>query len=266
MLTSCHTSADLIAVLAVALGVAGAIAMGVVQLQTGLHVLWEVSLDSSTVSVSILAVVAIAYLIPLCVDLDKGMKWISNTNMLVAVVLMLFIALVGPTAFLLGNFVTAIGDYMGSLVGLSFQLYPFQDVSAWFQSWTLTYFIWWIAWAPFVGVFIARISRGRTITDFVIGVIFVPTLFSLLWFAIFGGADLYEELHGAGGMVALVRQDVSIALFSLFDRLPFAILLNGTAVVLAFIFLVTSVVSAAYVLGMYTSHGSLNPSVGQKLA
>ena len=120
---------------------------------------------------------------------------------------MLFILLAGPTAFLLRNFVTVIGDYGSSILRLSFQLYPYQGVSKWLQSWTLTYFFWWIAWAPFVGVFIARISRGRTIREFVIGVLFAPTIFSLFWFAIFGGADRSE----AGGMVQVVREDVRTA-------------------------------------------------------
>ena len=258
--------ADLFAVIAVALGVAGSIGLGVFQLQSGLHVLAGTDLQSTMMSIGILAVLVVCYMGPLVTDLDKGVKWLSNGNMIIALLVMLFILFAGPTAFLLRTFVTALGDYVTGVVGLSFQLYPFTDVGPWLQNWTLTYWFWWIAWAPFVGVFIARISRGRTIREFVTGVLFVPSLFSVLWFSVFGGTGLYEELHGQGGMVKLVREDVSTALFSLFDRLPFSNLLNGTALALSFIFLVTSVVSAAFVLGMFTSRGSLNPSVGQKLA
>jgi glycine betaine transporter len=260
--------ADLIAVLAVALGVAGSIAMGVFQLQRGLFVLAGVDATSTAVAGMILGVLVVAYLPPLALPLDKGIQWLSSANMLIAVGVLVYLLVAGPTAFLLRSFVASFGDYAAQIVPLSFQLYPFQgtDVSGWFRSWTLTYFIWWIAWSPFVGVFIARISRGRTIREFVAGVLVVPSVFSVLWFAVFGGTALYEERYGLGGVVAIVRHDVSIALFTLFERLPFADVLNVTAIGLAFVFLVTSIVSAAYVLGMLTEGGSLDPSVRSKLA
>ncbi|RDD63598.1 BCCT family transporter [Ferruginivarius sediminum] len=259
--------ANVTAVVAIALGVAGSIAMGVFQLQRGLFVFAEVDPNSLTVSGYILAALVVAYCLPLVMPLDKGVKWLSNANMLLAVAIMLFLLLAGPTAFLMRGFVTAFGDYLTELARMSFQLFTFQDrdVAGWFQGWTLTYFFWWIAWAPFVGVFIARISRGRTIREFIVGVILVPTLFSILWFAVFGGFGLYEEMYGLGGVVAMVRHDVSIALFTLLERLPFAGLLNVAAMVLAFVFLVTSVVSAAYVLGLLSGPGS-NPSWRSKLA
>lgn len=258
--------ADLTAAVAVALGVAGSIGLGIFQLQSGLHVLAGVDIDSTAISVSILVLLVISYMASAATGLDKGIKWLSNINMGLAILLMLFILLAGPTAFLLRNFVTVIGDYGSSILRLSFQLYPYQGVSKWLQSWTLTYFFWWIAWAPFVGVFIARISRGRTIREFVIGVLFAPTIFSLFWFAIFGGAALHEEIYGAGGMVQVVREDVSTALFTLFDRFPLSNLLSVAGLILVFIFLVTSVDSATFVISMLTSHGSLNPPVGRKFA
>jgi glycine betaine transporter len=216
--------------------------------------------------VLLLALVA-CYALPLVMPLDKGVKWLSNANMALAIALLLFLLLAGPTAFLMRGFVTTAGDYLTELVGLSFQLFTFEggEVAGWFQGWTLTYFFWWIAWAPFVGVFIARISRGRTIREFVAGVILVPTVFSIFWFAVFGGFGLYEELYGLGGVVEMVRYDVSIALFTLLERLPYAGALSATAMVLAFVFLVTSVVSAAFVLGMLSGHVA-NPSRHSKLA
>ena len=258
--------ADLLAVIAVALGVAGSIGLGVFQLQSGLHVLVGTDPQSTLLTVSILAFLILCYMAPLTTDLDKGVKWLSNGNMIVAILVLLFVLFAGPTAFLFRTFITAFGDYLNGVFAISFQLYPFADVGPWLQNWTLTYWFWWIAWAPFVGVFIARISRGRTIREFVTGVIVVPSVFSVLWFSVFGGTGIYQELYGQGGMVKLVREDVSTALFALFDRFPLSDLLNGTALGLSFIFLVTSVVSAAFVLGMFTSRGSLNPSVGQKLA
>jgi glycine betaine transporter len=258
--------ADFAAVTSVALGVAGSVGLGVFQLHSGLHVLQGYDRDSPVVAVCILAALFIVYMPAVVVNLDTGMKWLSNACISVSILVMLYISLVGPTQFVLNSFLTAVGDYVSGIVGLSFQVYPYQDVGKWLGSWTLTYLIWYIAWAPFVGVFIARISLGRTIREFVVGVLLVPSLFSILWFAVFGGTALHEELFGTGGLVELVRQDVSVALFSLFDRFPLAGLLNRTALVLAFGFLVTSVVSAAFVLGMFTSGGALNPSVGQKVA
>jgi glycine betaine transporter len=183
----------------------------------------------------------------------------------IALLLMLFVLLAGPTAFLLRTFVTATGDYASSLVSLSLRLYPYANIGDWLQTWTLTYFIWWIAWAPFVSVFIARISRGRTIREFVLGVVFVPTLFSLIWFATFGGTGLHIELFGGGGFGSLVLEDVSTALFGLFDYFPFSALLSIVALFLIFIFLVTSADSASFVLGMMTSRGSTDPPTWLKL-
>ena len=247
------------------MGVAGSIGMGIFQLQSGLHVVAGFSAESKTISTVILILLVISYMTSAATSLDKGIKWLSNINMSIAMLLLLFIALTGPTAFLLRTFVTTLGDYAANLVTMSFQLFPFQKVGKWLHSWTLTYFIWWIAWAPFVGVFIARISRGRTIREFVTGVLVVPTLVSILWFAVFGGTGLHEELQGAGGMVDLVRQNVSVALFSMFDRLPLSTVLSATAMLLVFIFLVTSVDSATFVLGMLTTKGSMNPPTSRKM-
>jgi glycine betaine transporter len=259
-------SADLIAVLAVVFGVAGSVGMGVLQLHTGLHVVAGVPLESTGVALAILVAICVSYMASAATSLDKGIKWLSNINMTLAILLMVFILFAGPTPFLLRNFVTVVSDYTSSLVGLSLRLYPYAGVNSWMEAWTLTYFIWWIAWAPFVGIFIARISRGRTIRQFVTGVIVAPTLFSMLWFAIFGGMGFHEEMYGAGGIARLVNENVTVALFALLDRLPLSTLLAVITNILVFIFLVTSVDSATFVLGMLTSKGSVNPPTRRKLA
>ena len=257
--------ADLVAVVAVAFGVAGSVAMGVFQLRTGLHVVFGAPQSGTWISWVILAVLVVCYLTSAATSLDKGIKWLSNINMLLAVSLLAFVVLAGPTAFLLRSVVTSLSDYASHLVGLSLRLYPYRDVGGWVHSWTLTYLIWWIAWAPFVGIFIARISRGRTIRQFILGVLFAPTLFSVLWFGVFGGMGYYEEMHGAGGMAELVRENVTVALFTLYERLPLTPVLSGITVLLLFVFLVTSVDSATFVLAMLTSHGSHNPPRRRKI-
>ncbi len=258
-------AADFIAVLAVAFGVAGAMGLGIMQIHTGLSVVTGIPAGAKWVSVVILAVLFVAYMTSAATSLDKGIKWLSNINMGLAIALLLFVMFAGPTSHLLRTFVTVIGDYASGLVAISFRLYPYEDISEWLQSWTLTYLIWWIAWAPFVGVFIARISRGRTIREFILGVLLAPSAFSMLWFAVFGGTAFSLESDGRGGIARLVSEDVTVALFAVFDQLPMSSLLTALAVFLVFVFVVTSVDSATYVLSMMTSGGSMNPSRKQKL-
>lgn len=258
--------ADLVAVLGVATGVAGSLGMGVMQIQSGLHIVAGTSPDSKTVSIIILGVLVVGYMTSAATSIDKGIKWLSNINMGLAVFLLLFILFTGPTGFLLGTFGTSLGDYLASIPSITLQVFPFSDADEWIASWTLTYFIWWIAWAPFVGIFIARISRGRTFREFVIGVLFAPTIVSILWFAVFGGSALNVELHGDGGMAEAVATDVTSALFVLFENFPGTMLLGVISSILIFIFVVTSADSATFVLGMLTSKGSVNPPTSRKLA
>ena len=213
-------AADFIAVLAVAFGVAGAMGLGVMQIQTGLAVVTPISAHSIGVGIAILGVLFVAYMLSAATSLDKGIKWLSNINMSLCILLLLFVLFAGPTAHLLRTFVTVIGDYLSGLVAISFRLYPYEDLSEWLQAWTLTYLIWWIAWAPFVGVFVARISRGRTIREFVLGVLLAPTALTVLWFSVFGGTAFHQETTGNGGIARLVREDVTVALFAMFDALP----------------------------------------------
>jgi glycine betaine transporter len=258
--------ADLVAVVAVAVGVAASAGTGLMQFHAGLHFVTGLPLQSAWVPLALLALLFIAYMTSAATGLTRGIKWLSNINMVLAVLLMLFVLLAGPTAFLFRGFITGIGDYLVSLPRLSLQLFPYDDAATWLHTWPLTNLLWWIAWAPFVGAFIARISRGRTIRIFVLGVLFVPTTFSLLWFAVLGGTALHEELFGAGGLARLAQEDATQALFALFDRLPGATVLGWIAVFLIFIFLVTSLDSATFVLGMLTSGGSPEPSTMRRLA
>ena len=257
--------ADLIAVIAVALGVAGAMAMGTMQFHTGLAAVTDVPADALWLRMAILGVLFVCYTISATTSLDKGIRILSNVNMALAIALLVFALIAGPTAQLLRGFITGIGDYIVAAPALSLMTYPYDDKAGWFHGWTLIYFMWWIAWAPFVGIFIARISRGRTIREFALGVIGAPTLFSILWFSIFGGIGLHEELEGGGGIASMVTENVTVALFELFEILPMGPLLSGIAITLVFVFLVTSVDSATYVLGMLTSRGSMDPPVSRKL-
>ena len=259
----CNT-ADIIGVLAVIFGLAGSLTMGILQVRSGLTEVFG-SPDTHTVSIIILAFMTVTFLVSASTGVDKGIKILSNINMIIALLIMLIIIFLGPTVFIFQTFINTIGDYFSQLLDISFRMYPYEGLDDWTQSWTLTYFIWWLAWGPFVGIFIARISRGRTIRQFCIGVILLPTLFSMLWFSAFGGAGFYIEMYGGGGIAELIFEDVNRALFALLGYFPLSSVLNVLAVCLVFVFLVTSADSGTFVVSMMTSNGQLNPSTRLKL-
>lgn len=256
--------ADVLGVVAVVFGLAGSLAMGTLQVRSGLGTVFNVT-PTDTISLAILGALFVSYMLSASTGLDQGIRILSNLNVLIALAIMSFVMVFGPTLFILETFVTSLGSYLAQLPAMAFRLFPFEGLSQWSVSWTLTYLIWWLAWGPFVGVFIARISRGRTIREFCIGVIVVPTLFSVLWFSVFGGTAIYIELFGNGGLSELVAENVSRALFAFFENFPVPIALSSLAILLIFIFLVTSADSGTFVLSMMTSNGALNPSTANKL-
>ncbi len=258
---------DVMAIVAIAIGLAGSVAMGVYQVQSGVNALfgWEHS-GVGTTSVIFVAL-CLAFLAPLTVDLGKGMARLSNVAMGIAVLLLLFIILAGPTRVIMNGIVDSIGVYLSGIVEQSFRTFTFADekVKGWFESWTLTYMVWWLAWAPFVGVFIARISRGRTIREFVVGVLLVPTAFSVVWFGAFGTLGFAEAFGAGDAIVDIVSNDINRTTFFLLDLLPWSTLTTAATAVAIFLFVVTSVVSAAYVLAMFSSGGDPDPSTRTKL-
>ena len=258
------TVANVLGVLAVVFGLAGSLTMGTLQVRGGLSAVFGLA-DTTTVSLVIMGVLFACYMLSATTGVDKGIKILSNLNMIIAIALLVFVIVMGPSRFILETFVNSIGEYFARLPAMAFKMFPFEDLTGWTAGWTLTYLIWWLAWGPFVGIFIARISRGRTIREFCLGVILAPTLFSMLWFAAFGGTGIYIELFGGGGLSELVFADVTSALFTFLDYFPFGALLGGTACLLIFIFLVTSADSGTFVLSMMTTGGNLNPPVLHKM-
>ncbi|MCY1539936.1 Glycine betaine transporter BetL [compost metagenome] len=179
--------------------------------------------------------------------------------MVVAVLLLLFLAAVGPSVFIVNTLVASIGEYLQELVPMSFRTAAFSD-GKWLAGWTIFYWAWWVSWAPFVGTFIARISRGRTIREFVIGVIFIPSGVTMVWFAIMGGSALYSELAGAGGIAAAVKdQGPAVALFMLLAQYPAAALTSLAAIMLVGVFFISGADAGAIVMGMLCSRGKLKP-------
>ncbi|MGF1529036.1 MAG: BCCT family transporter, partial [Candidatus Competibacterales bacterium] len=258
---------NLLAIVAIAIGLGGSVAMGVFQVKEGVDVLFGLTDSGMGLTLGIFALLVICYLLPLTVDLSRGMALLSNLAMAIAAGLMIFILLAGPTHFLMGGITQSLGEYFGGALLQGFRTFTFMDerIDNWFQSWTLNYMVWWLAWAPFVGVFIARISRGRTIREFLVGVILGPTLFSVFWFGVFGGVSFYGVLQGDNSLLEVARSNVDGVAFQVLKLFPLPSLTIFAVVVAAFLFIVTSVVSAAFVLGMFSSNGDLNPSPRIKL-
>ncbi|WP_071515957.1 BCCT family transporter [Geitlerinema sp. PCC 9228] len=258
---------DLISLIAVSIGVAGSIAMGIFQVQSGVESIFGLENTGTWMALGIFLLLFIAYIFPLTVDLASGMALIANACMAIAIVLLLYVLLVGPTHYMMNAIVDTLGEYGSEFLTRGLKTYTFVDQSnrSWFKDWTLTYMIWWIAWAPFVSVFIARISRGRTIREFLVTVILIPTLFSIVWFGVFGGIGFYEILEGTLPLLETVQTNLDAVTFKVLERLPLSIVTVPTTIVISFMFVVTSVVSATYVLAMFSEAGNENPKTRSKL-
>ncbi|PXX49954.1 glycine betaine uptake BCCT transporter [Aquitalea magnusonii] len=254
---------DTLAVLATVFGVATSLGFGTLQIESGLLKLFGLP-ASPWLTFAIVAIATVLFLLSSLTGLARGIKWLSNLNILLACGLMLLLMVLGPSGFIFDTFTTTLGDYLGNLTSMSLRMSPFSQ-SSWMASWTLFYWAWWVTWAPFVGMFIARVSRGRTIREFVVGVMLVPALASFVWFAVFGGTALELQLFGGADLVSAVKQDVSTALYVMFDYLPGGRALSMLAMLLVVSFFVTSADSATFVLAMLSSGGSLNPGHRVKL-
>ena len=259
---------DVIAVIGTLFGVATSLGFGVSQVAAGLEFLGVVGeAGTGLLVVLVIGITAIATT-SVVTGLDKGIKYLSNLNMGLAGALLLFVLILGPTVFLLGDFVSSVGSYISNFFRLSFQTLSFEgeDGSAWVSGWTTFYWGWWMSWAPFVGVFIARISRGRTVREFVAGVLLVPTVVTFLWFAVMGGSGIHREIFGEGGIIgADGTVSTDAALFQLLDGLPLSGLLSVVALVLIVVFFVTSSDSGSFVVDMLSSGGNPHPPVWSRV-
>ena len=252
---------DVIAVVGTLFGVATSLGFGVKQVGAGLAYLGVVG--EATTGLLVVLVIAITAMATTSVvtGLDKGIKYLSNLNMGLAGGLMLLVLVLGPTVFLLGDFVSSVGSYVTNFFTLSFRTLSFQgdEGTSWLSGWTTFYWGWWMSWAPFVGVFIARISKGRTVREFVTGVLLVPTIVTFAWFAVFGGSGIHREIFGRGGLVGTDGVNTDSALFQLLGGLPWSSLLSILAIVLVVVFFVTSSDSGSFVVDMLASGGDPEP-------
>lgn len=254
---------DALAVLGTLFGLATSLGLGAAQINAGLLQLFGTPI-SVGMQILIIAVVTGCATLSLVLGLDKGIRRLSEFNLWLAGVLLLFVLFAGPTATLLRGIPDSLGNYLQNLPGMSLSTHPFRSLE-WQKSWTIFYWAWWLSWAPFVGTFIARISRGRTVREFIAGVLLLPTVMSLLWFNVFGGAALQIELVASDGIAAAVQENSALAIYALLDHYPWPALTSGLAILLVTVFFITSSDSGSFVVDMLTSGGHPHPPVWQRI-
>ena len=254
---------DIFAVLGTMFGVATSLGFGVLQVNAGFSHLFGLPVNP-TVQIVLIAVITGLATLSAGTGLDKGVKRLSELNIILAIALLVFVLFAGSTVFLLQAYVQNIGAYLGAVVQRTFRMYAYEP-NSWLGDWTLFYWGWWISWSPFVGMFIARISRGRTIREFVTGVLLVPVLFTFLWMTVFGNTAIALDLGGAAPIVQTVADNMPVALFEVLEQLPFSLIASGIATLLVITFFVTSADSGALVIDMITSGAAPNPPVWQRI-
>lgn len=252
---------DVLTVFATVIGVAVSLGIGTTQINGGLNYLLNVPINL-TVQGIIIAVVTILFLASAWSGLSKGIKYLSNLNMILAAILLLTVLILGPTMLILNMLPTAAGDYLNTFVANTLDAAPLNEgKNEWLQTWTIYYWAWWLSWSPFVGTFIARVSRGRTVREFVMALLIVPTTIGIIWFTVFG----VTGIEMADRVPEILNFGPETQLFAIFNEMPLSVPLSILAIILISSFFVTSADSATFVLGMQTSEGSLNPPARTKI-
>ena len=250
---------DILAIFATLFGSAASLGLGALQIGSGLEIVSGIGKIGNGVLVGVIVLLTIAFIASAVSGVEKGIQWLSNINMVLALVLAVFVFVVGPTVFMLDLIPTAVGSYFQDLAAMSARTDASggDAMATWLSGWTVFYWAWWLSWTPFVGMFIARISRGRTIRQFVTGVLLVPSLVSLVWFAIFGGAAIRLQQGGADVAGASSAEG---QLFAMLGHLPFATITSVLVMVLVAIFFVSGADAASIVMGSLSEGGALEPS------
>ncbi|MFS0785254.1 BCCT family transporter [Shouchella sp. 1P09AA] len=248
---------DVIAIVATVSGIATTLGFGAAQMNGGLSYLWGVP-NTFWVQLIIILIITVIFLISASTGINKGIRILSNSNMILALVLLLFFMVFGSTIYSLNLFTDTLGRYIQRLPEMSFRISPLNEENrTWINDWTIFYWAWWMAWSPYVGTFIARVSRGRTIREFTIGVLLVPSLVGFIWFAFLGGTAIDFEMSGVTNLAPLATEQM---LFGVLEAMPLSLITSVLAIVLIAFFFITSGDSATFVLGMQSTNGTLNPS------
>jgi glycine betaine transporter len=256
---------DIMAVLAVLFGVAVALGQAGLQLTAGLGETFGTP-TGAVAQLVVIGVTTIAFMISASTALDKGINYLSQISMYMAAVLLVVFLVIGPTATQLGALTQGVGDYMGNIIPMSMRLSSFDQDNAWLGSWTVFYWSWWIAWCPFVGLFIARISRGRTIREFALGTVLVPSAVTFVWVAVFGGSAIYLDQTRGGGIAERVVADPAVGMFLFLNEFPLAFAMSILTLLVLWIFFVAGADAGTVVLGSMSTGGPQEPVRWIKLA
>jgi choline/glycine/proline betaine transport protein len=254
---------DIFAILGTLFGVATSLGLGAMQVNSGLNYLLGIE-NSIQIQILIIAAITALATISVVTGLNRGIKFLSEFNMILASIVLILIFILGPTVAILNIATQSGGHYFQTLIEKTFNVYAFSD-QGWVTGWTIFYWAWWLSWAPFVGVFIARISRGRTIREFILNVIFIPTLMSILWFSTFGGTAIHLEINGITSISEAVNTNMSTAIFHFLQQFPFPVLLCSLAIVIVITFFVTSSDSGSLVIDMLAANGHPDPPTSQRI-
>ena len=256
---------DILALFATMAGVVTSLGLGVLQINAGLNYLFGVP-TNLTVQIAIIIVISVIFIGSAVLGIDRGIKIISDANLYIAIGILIVCFIVGPKIDVLNNLAGGIGDYLGTFFQSSLGLSAYGD-NSWMLGWRVFYWAWWIAWAPFVGVFIARISKGRTVREFILGVVLVPAIASILWFSVFGSMGLSLAENGVLGAdaIASVAASPETGLFLVLNQYPIGMVISVVMLVLICTFFITSANSGTFVLGMLSSGGNMNPPNGKKI-
>lgn len=254
---------DILAVMATLFGLATSLGLGVLQVSAGLNHVFDLP-DTIFVQVGIIIGITGVATLSVVLGIDKGVRVLSEMNVRIAGVFLLFMVIVGPTIFIFDSFIQNFGYYASSVINYAFWTETYME-SSWQGSWTIFYWAWWVSWSPYVGMFIARISKGRTVKQFVLGVLIVPSLITFLWMSAFGGSAISLQLAGTGDLGAAVNDNVATALFVFLEQFPLEMITSVIAIVLILSFFVTSSDSGSLVIDSLTSGGKLDAPVGQRI-
>jgi glycine betaine transporter len=250
---------DILSIFATVFGIATSLGLGAMQVTAGMHDIFGLP-NELFVQLIVIVVATVIFIISINSGLERGIQYLSNAAMIFSFAIMLLILVVGPTETIIKVFFNTTGLYLNDFIHMSLRLKPFGE-GKWIASWTLFYWAWWIAWAPFVGMFIARVSKGRTLREFVIGVLVVPTLGTCLWMSIFGGAALdIVQKPGFKHLAKEIAGNSELSIFIFFDYLPLSWVLSILGFAVVAIYYITVADTATFVLGMLSEGGTLNPS------
>lgn len=254
---------DTLAVLATLFGLATSLGLGVKQVSAGLNHLFEFP-DTVWLQVGLIIGITMVATLSVILGIDKGVRVLSEANIRIAVIFLVFMLFVGPTIYIIDSFVQNMGHYLGNILRYSFWTESYEG-STWQNSWTVFYWAWWISWSPYVGMFIARISKGRTVREFILGVLIAPSMVTFLWLSAFGGTAVNLEMEGIGNIGSAVMENEATALFVFLEQFPWAFVTSIIAIILVMSFFVTSSDSGSLVIDSLTSGGKLDAPVGQRV-